>query len=62
MSLTNEELYDLEHINEKLADIAIKINDETKRNNVLKAVYLIGNIIDEANIEAEQENELRMTA
>lgn len=50
--LTNEELYDLEQTKKRLANVAIKIKDEEERDKVLKCVYQLGNIIDEAEAEA----------
>lgn len=46
--LSNEELYDLELAKKRLAEVAMKIRDEEERDKVLKCVYQLGSIIDEA--------------
>lgn len=51
--LSNEELYDLERAKNKLAEAAMRIKDDEERDKVLKCVYAVGKIIDEAESEAE---------
>ena len=53
--LTNEELYDLERAKDRLANVAMKIKDESDRDKVLKVVYELGSIIDAAEADAKPE-------
>lgn len=47
--LTNEEYFDLEQANKKLALTIMKVKDEETRSRLLKAVYTVGKVLNEEN-------------
>ncbi|MFW5977216.1 MAG: hypothetical protein ACOCQQ_01765 [Candidatus Nanoarchaeia archaeon] len=44
--MSNEEIYDLKRASDRLAEVAVRINDEDVRGQVLKCVYKLGETID----------------